>query len=45
MDVARYAFRVEWLDTTASLKRYYILLYYSRRDGSDHIELVRGSAV
>lgn len=40
MDLARYAFRTEWLDVAAALRRQFILLYYKRRDGKDEIELV-----
>jgi hypothetical protein len=45
MDVARYAFRTEWLDVAAALRRQFILLYYKRRDGKDELELVSLGAV
>lgn len=44
MDRARYAFRVEWLDTAASLRREFVLIYFERRDGKDEVEMVRPAA-
>jgi len=40
MDLARYAFRVEWLDSIAALRRQYSLIFYKRRDGKHEIEMV-----
>lgn len=44
MDVNSYAFRVEWLDTMAALKRPFRLLFFEKRDGTTEAELVRRAA-
>jgi hypothetical protein len=40
MDIARYAFRLEINNELAGVLDHYQLLYYTRRDGKDEIEII-----